>query len=147
MTKLLMGVGALLMVSAAVPANAHDWNGYDNGYGYNGYGNGYGYNSDYDVIRQHVRACRQHERFHQALAEVHDQMHDQGFDSNGEHRDVHEALDSAHDAYHETHGDPQDCGYWYSQYDRWNSGYGYRNRYHSRYHHRPYGWSYQYQGY
>jgi hypothetical protein len=144
---------ALLLASAAVPASAHDWNDDNGGYGYNGYGyNGYGYNNGsgdngyyqqnyYDVVRQHVRACREHERFHQRLAEIHNQLHDEGFDSYSEHQDVHDALDAAHDAYHETHGEPRDCGYWYSQYSNWNRGTSWGHRYYQPYRNSWSAWS------
>ena len=150
MYKALIGAGALLLATTAVPASAHDGyddgyygNGYDNndnsgydnnGYYNNGYNNGYGYNrygyrddrgDDYDTIRWHVRACRQHARFHEALNAVHDREHEQGFDSYDEHRDVHEALNEAHEEYHENHPGATNCAYWYSQYYNWNHRYGY----------------------
>ena len=132
MKKLLLGVGALLMASAAVPASAHDWNGYS-GYRY-GYGGGY-----YDVVRQHVRACRQHERFHERLNEEHDQLHDDGVDNGWDHSDAHDALDDAHDRYHDTHGGAQNCGYWNQQYYNMIQGSRYRGG-----NDRGYGWSFQF---
>jgi hypothetical protein len=153
MYKVLIGAGALLLATTAIPASANDWNGYaysnGSGYGYggsyNGYGNGYGggggYNSYgngyggnyyshrnygggyYDIVRQHVRACQAHERLHEALGAAHDQAHDEGFDSSDEHSDVHEALGEAHEGYHENHPEVQHCDFWYSQYDRMNHRY------------------------
>jgi hypothetical protein len=163
MYKALIGAGALLLATAAVPASAHD--GYDDGYYGNGYSNngynnnynngynnnynngydnnGYGYRGyggyDYDTIRWHVRACRQHERFHQTLSNVHDQQHEQGLDDYGDHRDVHQALNEAHDEYHENHPGAQNCSYWYSQYYNYNRGY--YNRGYGRPYYRSYGYS------
>jgi hypothetical protein len=154
MLKTLIGAGALLLATAIVPASAHDWDDYGNNYGYNnnsygynnyngyngynrGYDNGYGYGGpDYGTIRWHVRACRQHERFHEALDAAHEQEHEQGFDDSGDHSAVHDALHEAHDEYHENHGGAENCGYWYSQYNRWNHGYYGRPNY------RSYGYSY-----
>ena len=144
MKKLLLGFGALLLTSVAVPAFAHDdrpgvdpndpnRSGYNNGYNNdNGYGaNQYGSNS-YAVIAQHVRECRQHERVHQQLADAHDQAHQDGAADNGDdHTDTHDELADAHDQYHDNHGEPQNCNYWYSQYNNnAGSGYGYRHRRH-----------------
>jgi hypothetical protein len=142
MHKALIGAGALLLATAAVPASAHDWGdnnnygNYDNNYGSNNYGNGYnsgyGYRDynrgpDYDTIRWHVRACRQHERFHQTLNHVHEEEHEQGVEDS-DHRDVHQALNEAHQEYHDNHPGAENCGYWYSQYYRWNHG-GYGRSY------------------
>jgi hypothetical protein len=133
MKKLLLGVGALLMASAAVPASAQGWNGYS-GDG-NSYGNNYGdsYGGGYsDIVRQHVRACRKHERFHERLAEEHDQFHDQGYYGGDNHADEHDELADEHDAYHDRHGGARNCSYWYAQYynlqryrtyDRYDRGY------------------------
>jgi Arc/MetJ-type ribon-helix-helix transcriptional regulator len=139
MYKLLIGAGALLMVTATIPASAHDWEG-DNSYGYNSYngyggsyyGRRYGGGDYYDIVRQHVRACRAHERLHEALDAAHDQAHDEGFDSSDEHADVHDALDEAHDEYHANRPEVQHCGFWYSQY------YSMNHRYY-----RPYGGSHR----
>ena len=147
MYRVLLGAGALLLATSAVPAAAHDWD-YNGSYGGGSYGSGYygggsyygnrgyyGYgNQDYDdIVRQHVRACRQHARLHEALNDIHSQLHDEGFDDNGDHQVAHEALDDAHQQYHEDHPEAQNCGYWYSQYRYLNRGYD-----------RPYGyWSYR----
>src|SRR5258706_5498778 len=102
MFKMLIGAGALFLASASVPALAHDWGGddYGNGYSnnYSGYSNSYGgdsgyyghrdYGGDYyDVVREHVRACRAHERFHQTLNQIHDSAHDNGFAGYRQERD------------------------------------------------------------
>lgn len=142
MKKLLLGAGALVLACAAVPAAAQEWGGYsgygrDYGYG-SGYGRDYGYGRNYyNVVRQHVRACRQHARFHQRLAEEHDQLHDEGFDNGWDHRDAHDELGDAHDAYHDSHGGVNNCSYWNRQYYNMLDG--------SRY--GGYGRSYGYGGY
>ena len=134
MYKTLIGASALLLATVAVPASAHDWDGYGSGgyygRGYGGYG--YGYGGDYsDIVREHVRACRAHERLHEALDAAHEQAHEEGFENGDEHADVHDALDEAHDEYHANHPEVQHCEFWYSQYARMNYRY-----------HRPYGGSY-----
>jgi hypothetical protein len=135
MRKFLLGIGALCLAGAAVPAFAQGWGGYS-GYGY---GRGYGYA---DTVRQHVRACRQHERFHERLAEEHAREHDEGFDYRGEHADDHDALDAAHDEYHDERGGmAENCGYWNRQYYRMLEGSSYP---------RSYGrssWSFGFSGY
>lgn len=138
MRKLLLGFGALCLVSMAAPALAQDWGGYYSGYGYRGYGYG-GYADD---VRQHVRACAQHERFHERLAREHAIEHDQGFDDGEDHADAHDALDEAHDAYHEDHAGLGNCGYWNRQYYRMLNGYSYPRRDYGY----P-GWSFSYRGY
>jgi len=130
MRKLLLGIGALCMASAAVPAFAQGWGGYS-GYGYaRGYGS-YGYGGGYaDTVRRHVRACRQHERFHERLAEEHATEHDEGFYGRGDHSDAHDALDEAHDEYHDERGGAvENCGYWNRQYYRMLEGSSYPRRY------------------
>ncbi|HKB96045.1 MAG TPA: hypothetical protein VKB94_04300 [Rhizomicrobium sp.] len=130
MRKLLLGIGALCMASAAVPAFAQGWGGYS-GYGYGrGYGS-YGYGGGYaDTVRRHVRACRQHERFHERLAEEHATEHDEGFYGRGEHSDAHDALDEAHDEYHDERGGAvENCGYWKRQYYRMLEGSSYPRSY------------------
>ncbi|MBL6938313.1 MAG: hypothetical protein ISS15_06915 [Alphaproteobacteria bacterium] len=131
MLKTLMGAGALLLTTAAVPAAAHDWDGY--GYGRYDSGGGYYYN----VVRQHVQECRQHERFHEQLDALHGDAHDEGFDGRDEHDDLHDALDQAHGDYHADHPGLRNCGYWYSQYNNMTRGYrGYWG------YHRYGGWNY-----
>ena len=116
MRMMILGVGALLMAGTAIPASAHDVNG----------------ENSYSVIRQHVRECRQHERFHHQLHDAHDQAHQDGSADNGaDHADTHDALLDEHDQYHEDNGDPQNCQYWYSQYNN-SRGYGYRDRHYRR---------------
>lgn len=137
MRKLLLGVSALLMVGAAVPASAQDTAGYS-GYG-RGYDYGYGYT---DTVRQHVRACRQHERFHEHMAEEHAQEHEDGFYGRDDHADAHDALDDAHDEYHdERGGTAENCGYWNRQYYRMLNGNSYSRSY------GPSGWSFYDRGY
>ena len=139
MRKLLIGLGALCMASVAVPAFAQGWGGYS---GYN-YGRGYGYGGYADTVRQHVRACRQHERFHERLAEEHAQEHDEGFYGRGDHADAHDALDEAHDEYHDERGGMTDnCGYWNRQYYRMFEGSSY-----PRPSGRSYKWSFGFSGY
>lgn len=134
MRKLLLGFGALCMASA--PALAQGWGGY-----YPGYGNSYGYGGYADTVRQHVRACRQHERFHERLAEEHAQEHDEGFYGRDDHADAHDALDDAHDEYHDEHGGmAENCGYWNRQYYRMLNGYSYPRRDYP-------GWSFSYRNY
>ncbi len=161
MYKALIGVGALLLATTAMPASAVAWddngysgngyyngynsNGYNNGYYNNGYGNGYRYRGyydrryydgyDYDSIRQHVRACRRHERFHEALNRAHEAEHEQGA-GYGEDRDVHEALSEAHQEYHENHPGAHDCNWWYGRYNNYNRGY------YGRPYYRSYNYSY-----
>ena len=137
MRKLLLGVGALLMVGAAAPASAQSWGG-NSGYGRsNGYGYGYA-----DTVQQHVRACRQHKRFHERLAEEHAEEHEDGFYGRDGHADAHDSLDDAHDEYHDERGGiVENCGYWNRQYYQMLDGYSYP---------RPYGrsgWSFYYRGY
>ena len=133
MRKILLGLGAVCMASVAVPAFAQGWGGYY-GYGYGGYA---------DTIRQHVRACREHERFHERLAQEHAQEHYEGFDDGDDHADAHDALDEAHDAYHDERGGMADnCGYWNRQYYRMLEGYSYPRPYG-----RSYGWSFGFSGY
>lgn len=119
MRKFLLSVGALFMIGAAVPASAQDWGGYS------GYGYGYA-----DTVRQHVRACRQHERFHERLGEEHAQEHEGGFYGRDDHTDAHDALDDAHDEYHDERGGmAENCGYWNRQYYRMLDGYSYPRSY------------------
>jgi len=134
MKKLLLGVGALLLASTAAPAAANDWDGYS---GYrNGSGGGYGYNY-IDVVRRHVRACRQHARFHARLGEEHRELHDEGIDYGWEHSDAHGTLGEAHEAYHDSHSGLRNCSYWNRQYYNMLQGTRYRG----------YGRSYGYDGY
>ena len=137
MKKLLLGFGALCLAGMAAPAFAQGWGGYS---GYGGYGYGGGYT---DTVRQHVRACRQHERFHERLAEEHADEHDEGFYGRDDHSDAHDALDDAHDEYHDERGGMvENCGYWNRQYYRMLNGYGDRWR--------GYGypsWSFNYRSY
>lgn len=135
MRKLLLslGIGALCTVGVVVPASAQSWGGYS------GYGRGYGYT---DTVRQHVRACRQHERFHDRLAEEHAQEHDDGYYGRDDHADAHDALDDAHDDYHDERGGmAENCGYWNRQYYRMLNGNPYPRSYN------PSGWSFYYRGY
>jgi len=116
MKKLLLGVGALLMASAAVPASAHDWNG-DSGYS-NGYENGYRYNSGsgyVDAVRAHVRACRLQERFHERFGQRSDRYDNQGFGAYGGYNTYGRGEDR--DGYHGNRGGVQNCGYWYAQFN------------------------------
>ena len=129
MYKALIGAGALLLATAAVPVSAQAWDGNDNGYGYNNYDHRYGYRGydggyDYNTIRWHVRACQRHERYHEALNAAHEAEHDQRYGDYGEHRDVHQTLNEAHEEYHENHAGAHDCSYWFSQYYNQNRGYG-----------------------
>jgi hypothetical protein len=136
MRKLLLGFGALCLATVAAPAWAQGWGGY---YGYRDYG--YGGNFA-DAVRQHVRACRQHERFHERLAQEHAIEHDQGFGDGDDHADAHDALNEAHDAYHDDHPDLANCGYWNSRYYRMLGGYDYPRH--------SYGypsWSFSYRNY
>ena len=139
MKKLLLGIGVLCMASVAVPAFAQGWGGYS-GYGY---GRSYGYGGYASEVRQHVRACRQHERFHERLGEEHAGEHDEGFYGRGDHGDAHELLDDAHGEYHDERGGMADnCRYWNRQYHRMlespSYGRGYR---------RPPSWSFGFSGY
>ena len=131
MRKILLGLGALCMASVAAPAFAQGWGGYS-GYGGYGYGGGYA-----DTVRQHVRACRQHERFHERLAEEHATEHDEGFGGHDDHADAHDALDDAHDEYHAQRGGAvENCGYWNRRYYRMLEGSSSPRGYG-----RSYGWS------
>lgn len=131
MRKLLLGIGALCMVGAAVPASAQDWGSYS-GYGY-GYAN---------TVRQHVWACRQHERFHERLAEEHTQEHEDGFYGRDDHADAHDALGDAHDEYHDDRGGmAENCGYWNRRHYRMLNGNSYPRSY------GPPGWPSYYRGY
>ena len=116
MNKYFIGFGALLLASASVPALGQ----YSNG---NGYSGGYG-SSDLNVVRQHVRDCRQHEQLHQELAGAHAQEHAEGLASGPDHHDAHDDLNAAHDQYHDEHGSADNCGYWNSRLtDLQNPGY------------------------
>ena len=131
MRKLLLGLsvfgaGMLGMASLAAPASAQGWGG-TYGYGYGGYG-GYA-----DNVRQHVRACAQHERFHERLAEEHAQEHGDGFYGRDDHDDAHDALDEAHGEYHDDHGGLNHCDYWNRQYYRMMEGRSYYPRSYGRY--------------
>lgn len=135
MLKAMIGAGALLLATAAIPASAHDWD--DQGYGYGGYYSHRYYGGDYyDIVREHVRACRAHARFHEELNAAHAEAHEEGFDDSDEHADTHDALNEAHGEYHEDHPEVQHCGYWYSQWYNMNRG-GYYRPYRSY-------WSYSY---
>ncbi len=106
MNKFIIGFGALLLASAAVPALAQYSNRDASGYsgGFRSY--------DLNVVRQHVRDCRQHEQFHQELADAHDQQHAEGVANGQDHHDAHDELQSAHDQYHDEHGGTENCEYW-----------------------------------
>ena len=105
----IIGFGVLLLASAAVPATAQ----YSNRNDY-GYTRGYGSN-DLNVVRQHVRDCRQHEQLHEDIAGVHAQEHAEGLPNGEAHHDAHDQLNDAHDQYHEERGNVENCGYWNSQ--------------------------------
>jgi hypothetical protein len=136
MRKLLLGLGVLCLASVAAPAMAQGWGGTYSGYGYD---NGRFYA---DTVRQHARACSEHERFHERLAEEHADEHARGFYDGEDHADAHDALDEAHDSYHDDHPDLGDCGYWNRQYYRMLEGYSYPRRATSY----P-SWSFGYRGY
>ena len=134
MKKLLLGLGALCLVGVAAPALAQGWGGYGSGYGY-GYG-GYA-----DNVRQHARACRAHERFHERLNDEHAMEHQDGFDGHDDHADAHGALDAAHEQYHEEH-DADNCAYWQQRYYRMLDRPSYSGSYWGR---QPsYGYGYRY---
>ena len=98
MNKTLVIGGALLLATLAGSAFAQPYYGSYGAYGYNGY--------DYqNPVRQYLRqlrACRQHERMHEALDSEHAEEHAEGI-TRGEHHELHEDLGDAHDVYHATH--------------------------------------------
>src|SRR5947209_7352871 len=97
MKKALIIAGALLLATSASSAYAQPY--------YGGYG-AYGYSAGPDPYRDYVRqlrACRQHERLHQALEAEHAEEHADGFESRADHHDLHDAIEEAHDAYHDDH--------------------------------------------
>jgi hypothetical protein len=107
MNRFLIGFGALLLASTALPALAQ----YTNGNGYGGYG-GYRGGNDLNVVRQHVKDCQQHQRLHQELAGAHAQEHAEGLANGADHHDAHDELADVHDQYHDEHGSADNCGYW-----------------------------------
>lgn len=116
MKKLLLGVGALLLAGTAIPASANEWDGGSN-YG-GGYNNSYRFNSDsryVDIVRLHVRACRQADRYRERFAQRNDGYYNQGYGNFGGYNTY--GRDGDYGSYHYNRGGAQNCGYWYAQFN------------------------------
>lgn len=122
MLKTIIGTAAVVLAAACQPALAHDWddgddyNGTNGYYGYDDYGYGnYGYGGHDNIAAEHVRLCREHERFHDTLNAIHEQQEEQGFYGRDRY-DADRALNEAEEEFHEQHPGAGNCGYWYRRY-------------------------------